>query len=222
MLNNRIIQLPEGKEEVHSIFFKEVVQTAADVLKRGGVIVYPTDTVYGIGVDVAQVSAMKRLFEIKKRDTLKPVSLMVTGIVMVEEYVESIPLYSAKVLNAYWPGPLTAVFRAKKDINPLLTREGDTIGFRVPDNAFCLELIRLYNNPITSTSANLSGEKECTSIEQLVSEVKDAVDLIIDGGEITGGVPSTVVFFDYESPKLLREGAIPKIEIERLLGIRIE
>ena len=208
--------------DICSSQFREAVQSAVHMLQRGGVIIYPTDTVYGIGVDATQALAMDRLFEIKHRNAEKPVSLLISDSTMVKNYAEIIPAYYSSLLKKYWPGPLTAVFKAKKDINPLLTGGKETIGFRVPNHPFCTALVQEYKKPITSTSANLSGEKECVDVSQISPEIINAVDLIIDGGEIAGGVSSTVVLCDDKFPKILREGAISRQEIEKFIKIKIQ
>ena len=196
----------------------EIISITVDALKKGALIIYPTETVYGLGVDCFNEEALGKLYKVKKRDKSKPVSLIAADIPMVMEYIDRVPDSGKKMMNRFWPGPLTLIFKAAAHVNSMLTG-GIGIGFRVPDNVLCRMLSKKLGRPITSTSANLSGGKECRTIAEIPQEIKAAADVILDEGTTRRDVPSTVISVAAEPPELLRDGAISKTVIESYLGV---
>ncbi len=194
------------------------IDRAAKLLKCGGLIIYPTDTVYGLGVDAENPQALDRLFSIKQRDRYKPVSLIASDVGMVKKLTAELPEYGEKLMDSFWPGPLTIVLKTLPG-NPGSTG-GDrgTIGIRIPANELCIRLVRAFGRPITSTSANLSGGADCSAVDQIHRSLRSAADLIIDAGRTEGAVPSTVISIAEDRPRIIREGAVPKGALETIAG----
>lgn len=198
--------------------YEDEITRISEELYRGKLIIYPTETVYGLGVDFQNDSAMKRLCNVKGRETSKQISIITADTQMALHYIEK-PNISAKILmEMFWPGPLTIVFPANKRYFSKKSEKSLTLGIRVPGSSFCRNLAGKFGRPITATSANLSGEKESISIKQIHMDVVNSVDIVVDGGELTGTVPSTVISVVNEIPELLRDGAISRMRIEECLG----
>jgi L-threonylcarbamoyladenylate synthase len=175
------------------------IKKAADILKGGGIVVYPTETVYGIGANIFSEQALKRVFAIKKRNSNKPISIAVSSFKMMDELV-IIGEKEQEFTNKFLPGPVTILFKKKKSVSPILTSGTDMVGIRYPAHRIAIELIECAGVPITSTSANFSGDEPHDS----VGEMKISADYILDGG-ICNGEPSTVV--DIFNMKIVRKGA---------------
>ncbi|MFC1553562.1 L-threonylcarbamoyladenylate synthase [candidate division KSB1 bacterium] len=197
--------------------FEDAVGKTVSALKRGEIIVYPTETVYGIGADCTNESAVNRLYLIKKRDPQKPVLLVAADVDMVKDYVKDISDMSKKIIESFWPGPLTVVFKAGDSISGNLTAGTGTIGIRVPDNRFCREMSCGLGKPVVSTSANISGEKFCSKIEDISEDVLMSVDLIIDAGKTKEGIPSTVISLTGEKPVIIRQGAVSEENLREFM-----
>lgn len=174
------------------------IKKAADILRKGGIVIYPTETVYGIGANIFSEDALRRVFVIKKRITDKPISVAVSSFKMMNDLVY-IDERERGFIGRFLPGPVTVLLKKKKAVPDILT-SGDLVGIRYPDHKIAVELIELAGVPITSTSANISGEAPPTRVE----EIKVNADYILDGGDCNGE-PSTVV--DLVNQKVLREGA---------------
>lgn len=176
------------------------IDNAVRILKNGGVIAYPTDTVYGIGCDALNQEAIKRVFELKGRDYSKPLSIACLNVRMVEKYAY-VPKEIAKIFQELLPGPFTILLKKKKSITNLVSANMKKVGVRIPDNELCLNVIKQFDNPIITTSANISGEDEINDFKDL----QIPVDYIIKG-KCKFNQPSTV--FDPEGNKILREGVM--------------
>ena len=175
------------------------IKKAAEIIKNGGVVVYPTETVYGIGASIFSEIALNRIFEIKKRERGKPISVAVSGLKMMDELVYTGEKEIA-FIKKFLPGPVTVLMKKKSIVPDILTPGTDLVGIRYPDNREALMLIELAGVPITSTSANFSGDEPPKSVD----EIKIGVDYILYGG--TGsGEPSTVV--DIPNLRVVRRGA---------------
>ncbi|MCX8178720.1 MAG: L-threonylcarbamoyladenylate synthase [Candidatus Aenigmarchaeota archaeon] len=190
-----------------------LINKAIRILSSGGVIIYPTETVYGLGADATNKMAVKKIFDIKRRDKLKPILIAFSSVEMAKKYVWW-NKYADKLASRYLPGPLSLVLSIKDDsIDESIYQGGIKVGIRIPKNDFVLKLISSFNRPITSTSANLSGENPPIKVEDIDDEVKGKVDLIIDKGKCDVGKPSTIVDVSSYPPKLIREGVIKFQEI---------
>ena len=189
---------------------------AVAVLKGGGLVVYPSDTVYGLGAAAGDAQAVERVFAVKDREAQKALSLLLADAADLTPLCTDVSLLARVFAQRYWPGPLTLVLRRSPAFESAASGGGDTVAVRVPDHPFLRELIRALGEPITGTSANRSGRVACRSAQEVERELGDAVDLIIDGGPSREGPESTVVSLTGSLPVVLREGAIPRVDIERL------
>ena len=183
------------------------------VLKAGGLIVYPTETFYGLGSNCYSGEAAKRIFSLKKRAAVKPLSVVISSLEMLKEITSEVPPELEGFVSRFWPGPLTVIFTASKKIPPELLGGGKTVGVRLPGSEWLRELVQATDFPITATSANISGKKELNQVEEVMAAFKGKVDLIVDGGKTPGTLPSTVVDLSHSQLRILREGIIPASEI---------
>ena len=176
------------------------VYKAAEVIKSGGVVVYPTETVYGLGASIWNESAVRRVFEIKKRLIAEPISVAVSDYKMLRS-VAYLPAEVEGFVRRFLPGPVTVILKKKESVPEILTAGSDLVGVRLPDHKLAQKIIR-NAGPITSTSANVSGQKSPVSAD----EVSVAADLTVDGGRCKFAIESTVV--DLVNKKILRAGAL--------------
>ncbi len=183
------------------------VKKAALVLKKGGVVAFPTETVYGLGANLLDKKAVERIYKIKNRPRNKPLTVHVADTASVKKITGKIPLRAAKLIEKYWPGPLTVILR---------DRRGKKTGFRMPDNKIALDLIRKAGVPVVAPSANISGNKPPRDAKEVLRDLDGKIDLVIDGGKTAIGIESTVVDMTGRTPRILREGAISKAEIEQI------
>lgn len=193
------------------------VARAALVLRQGGLVAFPTDTLYALGADASNPRAVRRVFAAKGRGLSSPISLLVADLTMAIRAAETLPDAAIRLAGRYWPGPLTLVVPAPCGICRLLTAGTGRIGLRVPHAAVALALIRQFGGPVTGTSANRSGEKDPVDAQEVLHQLGNRVDLILDGGPVAGGSPSTVVDVTINPPVIIRQGPIPQEEILRLL-----
>jgi L-threonylcarbamoyladenylate synthase len=187
------------------------------VLRKGGIAVYPTDTFYGLGADCYRERALGTIYRLKRREYDKPIALVVSEMVTVRDICVDIPQAFEAMAQAFWPGPLTLILKASSKLPGLLLGEEGSIGVRMPDFCWLREMIRRAGFPLTATSANISGEKEISQPEEVTEIFYGKVNLIVDGGETPGGLPSTVVDLTSMKPKILREGALPSTKLRPYL-----
>jgi len=182
-----------------------------DILEKGGVVIYPTETLYGIGVDATNPEAVKKLTMYKNRPFGKPYSIAVTGQKMAEEYVE-LNETAKNLYSKFLPGPLTIISKGKRNVAPGVESEDGTLGIRIPAYPEVLELVKKFGKPITSTSANASYKKRPYKISDILDYISDKqknlIDLIIDVGELPKNDPSTVIDTTLDNPVTLRQGEI--------------
>jgi L-threonylcarbamoyladenylate synthase len=178
------------------------------VISSGGVVVYPTDTFYGLGVDPQNAEAVNRLFQVKGRAGNQPILLLLKDAAQVNDWAAEVNAEAEHLMNKYWPGPLTLVFRAKQQVLPLLTGGRGTIGLRVPGNPVTRQLLGMIGTALTGTSANISGEQSLRTAEEAAAAIGDLADLVLDGGPTAGGKPSTVVDVSTHPIRVIREGAV--------------
>ncbi len=191
------------------------VTLAAQTILDGGVIVYPTETIYGLGANALEPKVVEKVYAVKERRKSSPILILVPGRDSLEELVTGIPEVAEKLMDRFWPGPLTIVFNASPIVSPILTAGSKKIGIRLSSDSFCRQLLDICKIPITSTSANLSGEPNPDSIAIIDKRVLNSVDLVVDAGRLMSQTPSTVVDVTTGKVDLLREGAITFAEIER-------
>lgn len=188
--------------KTEEINIKEVL----NLLENDGIIVYPTETLYGIGVRYDRERLLKKVFEIKKRPEEKSFPLIV-NLKHLEMVAEFIPPLAQKLIEKYWPGPLTLLLPAKRNLPEQITKHGK-VAVRMPGESFALKLILEAPFPITATSANISGYQAADCIETVIKYFKDSpIDLLIDGGKLPG-IPSTIVDVTVTPPQIIRKGAV--------------
>jgi len=196
---------------------------AARVLRAGGVILYPTDTLYGLGADALSDLAFEKVCMIKDRDERRPIHAVFADLGMVEEYAEISPL-GRRLAEAFLPGPLTLVFKKKPSVTTGIGHNLSSIGVRIPKNEFCLALAREFGKPFTTTSANVSGAESPATFDGITKQLggnTKLIDLGIEGGALPAYLRSTVVDVRNHEPHILREGAISAAEIGKALGIEL-
>jgi L-threonylcarbamoyladenylate synthase len=192
-----------------------VIREAAELIKRGLVVAYPTDTLYGLAVDPRNAGAVQRLYELKGRADTSALTLIAADLAHVRAAGEMTP--EAEQLAArWWPGPLTIVVRARGILAREMLAGGPTVGIRIPDHAVAIALARDAGFPITATSANRSGVTAASSAAAIEAALPD-VDAIVDGGAARGGAPSTIVDASVTPVSLLREGVVPWDKVLRSL-----
>ncbi len=195
----------------------QTVRRGAEIIKNGGLVAFPTETVYGLGANALNAEAVRRIYETKGRPSDNPLILHVSSVAMTERLVE-INWRARMLMEKFWPGPLSVVLPAK-DIIPLRTRGGlPTAAVRMPDAPAALALIKFSGLPIAAPSANISGRPSPTDAETVTRDIGGKIPLIIDGGATLYGVESTVIDMTGEHAVLLRPGGLPKEEIEKELG----
>ena len=185
----------------------QLLNQAVELLKDGGVVAFPTDTVYGVGVDPLQPQAVRKLYRIKGRPDNKPIAILVGSIEDVERVAQSPSEPFSRLADRFWPGGLTLILEAR-DLPPEITAGGNTVGVRMPDHPLTLELLREFGGPIATTSANRSGEDPATSAREVDAQLGDRVNLIVDGGDTITKVASTVLDLSASPPRILRHGGI--------------
>lgn len=197
---------------------KEKIIKAAEFIKKGKVVAFPTETVYGLGVNGLNTDAIKLLFEVKKRPKDKPITLLISDFNELERITKDIPQQAFKVIDKFWPGALTIILFAKDLVPEIICGKGATIGIRMPDNKIAHSLIESAQTPITGTSANISDEKPPTTSQQVIRGLKDKIDLIIDGGKTTLGIPSTILDLTSKTPTIIRQGTVTSKELLKVLN----
>ena len=199
-----------------------IISKAARVINAGGLVAFPTETVYGLGADALNPEAVSKIFTAKGRPQDNPLILHVWRISQAYQVVEFNPV-AERLMTVFWPGPLTLVLPAK-DIVPSITRGGlPTAAVRMPDNVTALSLIYVANTPIAAPSANISGKPSPTDSETVLKDMDGKIDMIVDGGSVKLGIESTVIdLTDPSRPLMLRPGGMPREVIEKELGMKLE
>ncbi len=185
----------------------KVIGAAVEVLRAGGVVAFPTDTLYGLAVDPRRPDAVRRLFALKRRDASVAIPLVAAGLEQAMRAATFSEL-EQRAATAFWPGPLSIVAPANSCITPQALGGRGTVAIRVPAHEIARALARAFDFPVTATSANQSGQPAADSADAVAAALP-GVDLLIDGGRVPGGPPSTIISFDDTRPILLREGAVP-------------
>jgi L-threonylcarbamoyladenylate synthase len=202
-------------QRIHSLQPDDsAIERAADVIRWGGVIIYPTETVYGIGADALNSAAVERVQRVKRRRENKPILVIVRSPEEVTRVAREVGECAKHLMETIWPGPLTLVLKAAETLPVQLTGGTGTIGVRVPSNPICLRLLDACGCPVTSTSANITGHPTVNGLVDVLSAALPGVDLVLDAGELPPSKPSTVIDVTGDAPVLIREGAIPFSRIQ--------
>ena len=195
----------------------DLIDIVADVLLQDGVIAYPTETFYGLGAACFSGKAVRRIFRLKAREAGKPLPFIVSGLDMVETLAACLPPVFHRLAGEFWPGPLTLILKASPSFPAWLAGPGHTIALRVPSVPWLRRLVHDVGLPITATSANTSGEGEISDPSEILRAFNNKVDIIVDGGATPGGRASTIFDISGPTPRILREGAITKAQLEKYL-----
>lgn len=180
------------------------LNVASEIISRGGLVLFPTETVYGIGANALNDDAVKNIFKAKGRAQDNPLILHISDMEMLKDIAVNISELEYKLMDAFWPGPFTIILEKKEGIANVATCNGNTVGVRMPSNKIAYELIKKAKCPIAAPSANVSGRPSGTNIEDIYAELNDKVDYIIDNGECEIGIESTVVRVVDGEVKILR------------------
>ncbi|MGL4905047.1 MAG: L-threonylcarbamoyladenylate synthase [Cetobacterium sp.] len=191
------------------------------ILNEDGIIIYPTDTVYGVGAKIDSLKGLKKIYDAKERAFSSPLIALLSKV----EYLETISNVDKKtkqivdkLANKFWPGALTIILNKKDNVPDIMVSSGQTIGIRIPALKLAQEIIESVGGILATTSANISGEKTPKSYEELDSNFKNRADIVIAGGKSMLGIESTILDLTTDTPLIIREGAIKKIEIEEIIG----
>ena len=191
----------------------EKLKEPAQIIKDGGIVIFPTETVYGIGTNGFNEKSIRKIYELKKRDSNKPISLLVSNMEMVKMVAQNITELERTLMEQFWPGPFTIILKKKKVVPDILTANGDTVGVRMPSGIIAKQLIEYAGVPIATPSANISGKPSGTNMDYIKNDFEGKVDYIIDSGISELGVASTIVKVENKKPIILREGSIKTDEI---------
>ncbi len=198
----------------------DVIEECIEILKRGGLVVFPTETVYGLGAYTFNPKAVLKIFEVKRRPPTNPLIVHISELEQLNEIVAEIPDVVFELAEKFWPGPLTLVLKKNPKVPDVVTAKLDTVAVRMPAHPVALKLARI---PIVAPSANIAGKPSPTTAEHVIKDLYGKVDAIIDAGETPYGVESTIIDLTKKPPVLIRPGALPVEKIEEILGsIRIQ
>ena len=187
----------------------EKIDRAVSLLRSGGLVAFPTETYYGLAVDPFNESALKRLFKVKRRPRVKPVLVLISGMNQLSTLAENVPDIALRLMQTFWPGPLTVVVPACKTVSGLLTGGTSTIGIRQSPHPVAISLLKSMDGPVTATSANRSGEPAAVSADDVLRIFGNEVDMILDGGSTPGKLGSTLIGFEQGEVRCIREGCLP-------------
>lgn len=210
MLNEKYLDLKNNIE------YKNL-REPAEILGNSGIVIFPTETVYGIGANGLDKKAIKKLYDIKQRPLSKPISLLVSDMNMVEQVAKDITEVEYKLMKRFFPGPLTIILKKKDVVPDIVTSGQDTVGIRMPAGKIARKLVEYARVPIATPSANISGEPSGTNLENIIKDFEGKVDYFIDGGESELGVSSTIVKVIDGVPHILRQGSITKQQIDEVI-----
>lgn len=185
---------------------KKIIAEAAGIVKKGGLVVFPTETVYGIAANLLDDKAITKLYEVKNRSRSKPFTVHISDIKMIEKMGCKVTGRAQALIDRFWPGPLTIILKSEN---------GSTIGFRMPANRIALEFIKAVGTPIVAPSANLSGKAAPKSAKEALKDLEGHVDMVLDAGLTDIGLESTVIDLTAAPPKVLREGAIKAEDLKK-------
>ena len=211
-MKTKILKINPKNPETHKI------REAAKIIVKGGLVAFPTETVYGLGADALNKDAVKKIFIAKGRPLDNPLIVHVSGVKQARSLVKEIPNNAKKLMEKFWPGPLTIIMKKSKLVPDIVTCGLDSVAIRMPKNKIALKLIEHSKCPIAAPSANLSGKPSPTRAEHVIDDLNGKIECIIDGGEVNIGLESTVIDLTQTPPVILRPGRITKKQIERVIG----
>ena len=197
------------------------LEDAVAVLRAGGLVAFPTETVYGLGADASNPAAVRRIFEVKGRPATHPVIVHLADAVQLADWAQEVPEAARRLARKFWPGPLTVILRRSAHVSDVVTGGQDTVALRVPSHPVAMQLLARFGGGIAAPSANRHGRVSATTAEHVRSEFGAAVEYVLDGGEAHVGIESTIVDLSGGTPVLLRPGWITAADVEEALGVRL-
>jgi L-threonylcarbamoyladenylate synthase len=210
-----------SKSETESFKAKEPraeIVGAVAALRRGEIIVFPTETLYGLGADALNLTAVEKIFELKGRDSANPIPLLVADRRMLDTLAAEVPPLAEKLITSFWPGPLTIVLPARKNIPGLLLNSSGGVGVRISSQPIANKLINQLGRPLTATSANPSGKPGARTVEEAKRYFAGKIDIFVNGGELPSKTGSTVIEIRKDSLAIIRAGEIGRAELQRVIG----
>lgn len=212
MIHTEIIEIDPSAIDMDKL------AVASDILKNGGTVAFPTETVYGLGANALEETSIKKIFEAKGRPSDNPLIVHIAAVEDIKPLVADIPNHVDVLMERFWPGPLTLVFRKSSLVPPMITGGLDTVAIRMPAHPIARTLIAMAGVPVAAPSANLSGKPSPTQASHVVEDLLGRVDAIISGGSCKVGLESTVLDITGEVPMILRPGGVTKEELESVIG----
>ena len=212
-MKTRVIQVDPKAPEA------EVIKQACETLRRGGLVAFPTDTLYALGGNALDPKAIERVHTVKGRHHGKPLSVLVPSVEAAAGLATRLPDGVRDLMRASWPGALTVVVKAAPSIPGVLTASSGTVGLRMPAGAVAQALLTAFGGPIIGTSANKAGGADPADAKTVQKAIGGQIDLILDGGRVTLGVPSTVIDCTTEPARILREGAISRAQLQAKIAL---
>ncbi|MBI2561515.1 MAG: threonylcarbamoyl-AMP synthase [candidate division NC10 bacterium] len=197
----------------------DVLQQACEILRRGGLVAFPTDTLYALGANALDPAAIERVLTVKGRHHGKPLSVLVPSVEAAAALAATLPDGAQALMRAFWPGALTVVVRASAKIPSILTAATGTVGLRMPAGAVARALLTAFAGPVIGTSANKTGAADPADAKTVQKAIGGQIDLVLDGGRATLGVPSTVIDCTAEPARILREGAISRAALQAKIAL---
>ncbi|NLK44842.1 MAG: threonylcarbamoyl-AMP synthase [Tissierellia bacterium] len=210
-MDTKIIKIDENKLD------RNLIEEAAQIIKKGGLVAFPTETVYGLGANGLDEKAVKKIFIAKGRPQDNPLILHVHSTDQVKELVEEIPPVAKLCMEKFWPGPLTIILKKSPKVPEVISAGLDTVAIRMPENNIALDLIKTSNTPIAAPSANTSGKPSPTSADHVIEDLMGKVDMIVDGGNTGIGLESTVLDLSTDIPMILRPGGITLEDLSKFI-----
>lgn len=200
--------------------FPSAIALGVQTLRNGGLVAFPTDTVYGLGALVGLPDSVRRIFVAKGRPQEKAIPVLLAGMHQLPLVAVDVPDLAFRLAEAFWPGGLTLVLARAPSVSPVITSGGQTIAVRIPDHPVAIDLLARAGAPVAATSANRSGAPSPRTATEVQQQLSGWIELILDGGPVPGGVESTVLDLTASRPTVLRVGAISLDELEKVIGIR--
>ena len=200
---------------------EQEIEKAAEILRAGGLVAFPTETVYGLGADASNPAAVRKIFAAKGRPADHPVIVHIAGTSDLKHWAAEVPRSAWLLAEKFWPGPLTMVFKRAAHVSDLITGGQDTVGLRVPSHPVAQQLLKAFGGGIAAPSANRFGRLSPTTAQHVREELGDAVDLVLDGGPCDIGIESTIVDVTHEMPAVLRPGRISASQIADTLLVQV-
>jgi len=208
-------------EQISHAVPQSQIDDAAKLFKEGRLVAFPTETVYGLGADASNASALELLYRVKGRPTDHPVIVHLAEVAQLSKWASSVPDVAYKLAEAFWPGPMTLILPKDERVLPLVTGGQNSVGLRIPSHPLALRLLQTFGGGVAAPSANRFGRLSPTSAEAVRESLGDDVDMILDGGACEVGIESTIISLLGDKPEILRPGMIDSSQIEKVLGFPV-